>query len=156
MSGGFRRSHARGGAARLLKRRFQSRPSTPGQPAGAAATTSPEQTATPKDIQRLTALVRLLDEAFRIPGTPWRVGIDGLIGLVPGVGDLVGAALATYVLMESARLGVGRWTLARMAGNVALDFALGAFPLLGDVFDMAFKANRRNLRLLNAHLAKAS
>lgn len=141
-----------------MKRRFQSRPSTPGQPPGPEAVGASRErvAATPEDIQRLTSLVRLLDDAFRIPGTPWRVGVDGLIGLVPGVGDLIGAALATYVLKESARLGVGRWTLARMAGNVALDFALGAFPLLGDVFDVAFKANRRNLRLLNAHLAKAS
>jgi hypothetical protein len=103
-------------------------------------------------MQRLGALVRLLDDAFRVPGTRWRVGLDGLIGLIPGVGDLIGAALSIYVLKESARLGVSRRTLARMAGNIALDFGLGALPLVGDAFDFAFKANRRNLRLLQKSL----
>lgn len=105
-------------------------------------------------MERLEKLVRLLDEAIRIPGTKWRLGVDCLVGLVPGAGDLIGAALATYVLKESARLGANRRTLARMAGNIAVDLAVGAIPLLGDIFDVAFKANRRNLNLLKKQLER--
>jgi hypothetical protein len=108
----------------------------------------------PKDIEHLETLVRLLDEAIRIPGTNWRFGLDSVFGLLPGAGDLAGAILAAYVLKESSRLGASRRTLARMVGNIALDFAVGAVPLLGDVFDVAFKANRRNLRLLKKHLKR--
>lgn len=108
------------------------------------------------DLQKLESLVRLLDEAFAIPGTKWRVGLDSLLGLVPGAGDLASAVMAGYVLRQSAKLGVSRLTLARMFGNVALDLAVGAVPVLGDLFDVAFKSNRRNLRLLRKHLDRSA
>ena len=103
-------------------------------------------------LRRLDRLARLLDEAFRIPGTRWRIGIDGLIGMAPGVGDLVTAAISLYPVIEAARLGVPNRVLARMLVNVGIDTGLGAVPVVGDIFDIAFKSNRRNIDLLRKHL----
>ncbi len=103
-------------------------------------------------IQRIRTLARLLDNAFGIPGTNWRFGWDSLIGLVPGGGDLATALLASYIVAEAAKLGVPRRTLWRMLANVAIDMAGGAVPFAGDVFDFAFKANRKNLKLVEQHL----
>jgi hypothetical protein len=103
-------------------------------------------------LRRLDRLARLLDEAFRIPGTRFRIGIDGLIGMAPGVGDLVTAAIALYPVIEAARLGVPNRVLARMLVNVGIDTGLGAVPVVGDIFDIAFKSNRRNIDLLRKHL----
>ncbi len=94
----------------------------------------------------------LLDSAVRIPGTRWRFGLDALIGLVPGLGDVVGVVLSSWFLLEGARVGAPASMLWRMAGNIALDAVLGFVPVLGDVLDVAFKANRRNARLLAMHL----
>lgn len=105
-------------------------------------------------LARITALTRLLDSAFVIPGTRRRVGLDSVIGLVPGFGDAISAALASYIIWEARRLGLPRWKIARMMANVAVDTALGAVPLAGDVFDVFFKANERNLRIIHAHLGK--
>jgi hypothetical protein len=96
----------------------------------------------------------LLDEAVRIPGTNFRLGLDALIGLVPGAGDVVTTALAAYIVAEAARLGVSKPVLFRMLVNLGLDFMLGAVPVAGDVFDAVWKANRKNLDLLERHLAK--
>lgn len=93
-----------------------------------------------------------MDNAIRIPGTSYRVGLDPIVGLLPGVGDVLGLAVAAYPLIEARRLGVGKRVLLRMVGNVAVDAAVGAVPLLGDLFDAAFKANVRNLRLLEKEL----
>lgn len=134
-----------------MSRRPRSKPA-PDSVTGDAPASSRSTRARADDLKRLDALVRLLDEAFRIPGTKYRIGLDGLLGFVPGLGDLIGAALASYVLKEAARLGASKTTLARMAGNIALDMALGAVPLVGDLFDVAFKANRRNYKLLCKHL----
>lgn len=101
----------------------------------------------------IEALTRLLDDRFRIPGTSIRFGLDGLIGLVPGVGDAATTAAALYVVWRARSLGVPKAVLARMVANLLADMALGAVPLLGDVFDVAFKANRRNLDLLRRSLA---
>lgn len=101
---------------------------------------------------RLERLAWLLDSSIRIPGTRRTVGIDPIIGLVPVAGDLVGVALSSYILAEAARLGAGRRVLARMAFNIALEGVVGMVPLLGDAFDAAWKANRRNMRLLDAWL----
>lgn len=103
-------------------------------------------------LERLRWLARLLDEALRVPGTPIRVGLDGLIGLVPGVGDALTAFLSLYIVQQATRFGVPRATLARMLANVAIDFLGGTVPLLGDLFDVAWKANRMNVDLLDAHL----
>lgn len=108
-----------------------------------------------RELQRLRRLTHLLDTSLRVPGTRWRFGLDPLLGLVPGLGDGAGALLSLYVLLEAGRLGAPRWTLLRMAANVAVEAVVGAVPLLGDLFDAAWKANRRNLRLLEAHLADA-
>ena len=113
--------------------------------------TSP--TPAPSQLQRLRVLSHLLDDSLRVPGTGFRFGLDAVIGLVPGIGDATGAALSAYVLVEAGRLGAPRATLLRMAGNVALEAIAGAVPFLGDLFDAGWKANLRNLRLLEAHLA---
>jgi hypothetical protein len=94
-----------------------------------------------------------LDAGIRIPGTSLRFGLDPIIGLIPGWGDAAGAVLAGWIVVEAIRLGVSRATLIRIAGNVALDAGLGAVPLIGDVFDFAWKANLRNVALLERHLA---
>jgi Domain of unknown function (DUF4112) len=104
-------------------------------------------------LRRLRSLVNLLDTAFEIPGTRWRFGIDGIIGLVPGAGDLLTTALSAWIIHEARSLGARRRTLARMAGNVAIDFLVGAVPVLGDFFDVAWKANAKNLALLERDLA---
>ncbi len=100
----------------------------------------------------LRRLAWWLDEAFRIPGTRQRVGFDALIGLIPGVGDTLGALLSTYIIVEAARRGASPWTVARMLGNVAVETLFGAFPIVGDVFDAVFKANQRNMALLGETL----
>jgi hypothetical protein len=102
----------------------------------------------PQRVGRLRQVGYLLDDAIPIPGTSLRFGIDSVIGLVPGLGDLVGGALSLYILFESARMGVPRSVLARMGWNVAIDTLVGEVPLLGDLFDAGFKANMRNLALL--------
>lgn len=99
-------------------------------------------------VGRLRRLSYLLDNSIPIPGTPFRIGLDSIIGLVPGVGDLVGGAFSLYIILEAAKLGVPRPLLARMGWNVAIDVLVGTVPLLGDLFDAGWKANLRNLALL--------
>lgn len=103
-------------------------------------------------IQRLRKLSRLLDSAFGIPGTKFRVGLDPILGLIPGAGDLVGTALSAYIVIEAARLGVPRATLGKMVSNILLESVVGAVPVLGDWFDFAWKANLKNMELLETHL----
>ncbi len=94
-----------------------------------------------------------MDEAVGVPGTRVRLGLDGLLGLLaPGAGDAVGGAVSVYAMYAAARLGAGPAVLLRMALNVGLDALVGIVPLLGDLFDFAFKANRRNLRLLESYV----
>ena len=104
------------------------------------------------DRRRVETVAYWLDERFRIPGTSIRVGLDGIAGLIPGVGDAATTLIALYIVAEGYRLGLPRRAIVRMLGNVGLDFVLGSIPLLGDVFDVAFKANRRNLRILLDHV----
>ena len=105
-----------------------------------------------RSIERLRQLAFLLDDRFRIPGTSYRIGLDGLIGLVPGFGDAATTLLSLYIVLGARRLGVPVTKLGRMGLNVGLDAVLGAVPLVGDLFDVAWKANRRNLALLLDHL----
>ncbi|MBC7944947.1 MAG: DUF4112 domain-containing protein [Burkholderiales bacterium] len=101
--------------------------------------------------EKLERLSHWLDDRFAIPGTNWRIGLDGLIGLVPGIGDVVTTALSAYIVIEARRMGVPKAVLVRMIKNVVLDAAVGSVPLIGDVFDVRMKTNRRNLALLNDH-----
>ena len=105
-------------------------------------------------IARLDALATLLDTAFVVPGTNIRFGIDAMIGLVPGIGDAITTLMSLYIVREARALGVPRRVIARMLMNVALDGVVGAVPLLGDAFDVMWRANRRNMALLQSHLAR--
>jgi Domain of unknown function (DUF4112) len=103
-------------------------------------------------LQRVARLAYWLDDRFRIPGTRLRVGLDGLLGLIPGIGDTATALVATYIVLEAARLGVPKRTLAHMLANVGVDYIVGLVPLVGDLGDFGWKANRRNARMLHDHL----
>ena len=103
---------------------------------------------------RARAVARSLDSAVGIPGTGIRVGLDPILGLIPGLGDVVGGALAGYIVLLAARYGAPRSVLLRMASNLAIDSLLGSVPLLGDLFDVGWKANVRNLTLLEHYLGQ--
>lgn len=99
-------------------------------------------------LERLDRLAHLLDSSIRIPGIGYRIGYDALIGLIPGIGDVAGLTMSTYIVVQAARFHLPKATLLRMVANVALEALIGAIPGAGDVFDAAYKANMRNLRLL--------
>ena len=103
-------------------------------------------------VARLDALATLLDTAVLIPGTNFRFGLDALIGLVPGIGDAVTTAMSLWIVHEAHQLGAPKHVIARMLGNVALDGVVGAVPLIGDAFDVMWRSNRRNMRLLQQWL----
>jgi hypothetical protein len=113
-------------------------------------------TAAPPDprLARLRRLVRVWDEAVRVPGTRFAVGLDALVGLVPGLGDALGALVAGSVLFTALRAGVPAPVAVRMLLNIALDACVGAIPVAGDVFDAGFRANARNVALLEHWLAE--
>ena len=102
--------------------------------------------------ERLNWLAWLLDSSIPIPGTQLTVGVDALVGLFPVIGDLIGVALSSYILSQAARLGAPRSVLTRMAFNIGVEGVVGIVPFAGDVFDAAFKANQRNVRLLDQWL----
>jgi hypothetical protein len=120
-------------------------------PAGAERRADP---AVARQLAFARALARLLDEAFAIPGTSLTIGLDPLVGLVPGIGDLLGAVASTLILGIAARLGAPASLLARMALNVAIDTLVGAVPIAGDLFDAGWKSNVRNVRLLETWLER--
>jgi hypothetical protein len=99
-------------------------------------------------------IAQLMDDQFAVPCTRIRFGLDSLLGLVPGLGDALTSAISLLIVHHAWQSGASKLTLARMLGNVGVDFVIGAVPLVGDLFDFAWKANRRNARLLEAHLAK--
>jgi uncharacterized protein DUF4112 len=103
-------------------------------------------------LERLRRLARLLDSAVQLPGTRVRFGLDPIIGLVPGLGDVIGAIFSTLIIFQAARLGAPRSTLIRMLANVGVDTLVGEIPLLGDLFDFGWKSNTRNIALLEQHL----
>ena len=103
-------------------------------------------------LEQVRRLARQLDTSIQLPGG-MRIGWDAILGLVPGVGDWAGALLSSYIILQAVRLGASREVLLRMVGNVALETMVGAVPFLGDVFDAAWRANTRNVRLIEEHLA---
>jgi|SRR5688572_5332740 hypothetical protein len=107
------------------------------------------------ELERLEQLANLLDARFTVPGTSIRFGVDSVLGLIPALGDAAGLFASLYIMTRLERLGLPRWTRRRMLANVAIDALAGAVPLLGDLFDVAFKANRRNIALARRALEKA-
>ncbi len=109
--------------------------------------------AAPDDaVRRMEFVALLLDSAFVLPGTNRRVGIDAIIGLVPGIGDVVTTLLSTYVIWEARNLGVSRWALGRMLANLAIHASVGSIPIIGDIFDAFFRVNQRNMKIVHAQL----
>ena len=105
-------------------------------------------------VERLRRVARLLDSAIGIPGTRFRVGFDGLVGLIPGGGDALTALFALWIVYEARRLGLPGTKIARMLLNVGVDAAIGVVPVLGDLFDFAFKANLRNIAIIDRHFGE--
>ncbi len=99
-------------------------------------------------VKRLDSIATLMDTAFVVPGTGVRFGFDGLIGLVPGIGDAVTTILSLYLVHEAWQLGAPKHVIGRMLANVALDGVVGSVPVAGDIFDVLWRANKRNMRLL--------
>jgi hypothetical protein len=117
---------------------------------GATLISGAHASGTQDRMQRLRSLAWLLDDSIPLPGG-FRVGLDAVIGLIPGLGDALGALVSAYILNEARRLGAPRSVLMRMTGNVLLETVVGAVPFAGDLFDAAFKANMRNLALLERY-----
>lgn len=109
-----------------------------------------------QNLKKIRKIANLLDAAIGIPGTKFRIGLDPILGLLPGGGDLVGAAISGYLIYLAARFGLEKAEIGKMIGNVALETLLGTVPLVGDLFDAYFKANLRNLEILETHIEKSA
>ena len=103
--------------------------------------------------RRLGRIAWLLDSAIRVPGTRFRIGLDPILGIIPGFGDVLGVLMSSYIVREAAAAGAPKSVLLRMAWNVAVEGIVGMIPFAGDIFDAAWKANQRNVALLEAHFA---
>jgi hypothetical protein len=114
-----------------------------------------DETETPPGLRRAQRVATLLDDAVTIPGINVKVGLDPLVGLLPVSGDVAAAVCSLYIVAEAVRSGVSRGVVARMLLNIALDFAVGSVPVVGDVFDVFWKANRRNVDLFERALDAA-
>jgi hypothetical protein len=108
----------------------------------------------PRELAQVRALARVLDSAVEVPGTKFRIGLDAVIGLIPGIGDLISMLVGGYILTTAARLGVPRAVLGRMLVNLGTDAVVGSVPVIGDVLDAAWRANSKNVRLLEQALAE--
>ena len=104
--------------------------------------------------QRIEAMELLLERAFRLPGTERRIGLDVILDVIPVVGDVIAAAMGAWIVWEARNLGMSKWHIARMSGNVGLDFLLGAIPWIGAIPDFFFRSNTRNLRIVKRWLDK--
>lgn len=102
--------------------------------------------------QRLEKLSHVLDGLFRLPGTDWRFGLDGIVGLIPGVGDTATGVIGSYLIAEAVQIGARKRVIAKMLVNIVVDWLIGLIPLAGDLLDFAFKAHRKNLALLLAEM----
>ena len=109
---------------------------------------TPRADADPRRVERLRALAYVLDSSIPVPGTGMRIGLDPIIGLIPGIGDAVGGLMSSYIVLQAARMGAPVTVLLRMLLNVAAEAVVGVIPIVGDLFDAGFKANVRNLALL--------
>jgi uncharacterized protein DUF4112 len=107
-----------------------------------------------ESVARLEALARLMDGAFVVPGTKIRLGLDAVIGLVPVAGDVISGLVSSYLIWEARQLGAPRFLIARMMANTFLDTTIGAIPVVGDAFDLMFRANMKNMALLRRHMEK--
>lgn len=107
-------------------------------------------------LDRLRRFANLMDSAFRVPGTNFEMGLEGLVGLIPGIGDFASAVVAFYVPFEAVRMGAPWAKVAQMLFNILVDAVLGTIPVVGDLFDIAFKANNRNVRLLEEYLDRGA
>jgi len=106
------------------------------------------------DIRRARALARALDSAVGIPGTPIRIGLDAVLGLIPGAGDVAGAVLSGYIVLAAVRAGAPSPVIWRMLANIGMDTLVGSVPVIGDVFDVAYKSNIRNVELLERYASQ--
>ena len=104
--------------------------------------------------RRIEAMEQLLERSFTVPGVNYKIGLDSVAGLVPVVGDFVTAAMGMWLVWEARNLGLPKWKLWRMTGNVAFDTAVGAVPVVGDAFDFLFRSNSKNLKIVKRHLDK--
>lgn len=109
-----------------------------------------------RSLAQLSRYARVLDASIGIPGTRWRIGVDPLVGLIPGIGDWLGVGFSAWIVWQARRLGVRRSTLWRMLANLGLEATVGAIPLLGDAFDVWFRANQRNVALLAEDLRRTA
>ena len=109
-----------------------------------------------RDMSEVRRLAHLLDEAVKIPIINYRVGLDGLLGIVPVIGDFSGFAISSYIIFKAHNMGVPREKVSRMVFNSVVDVLVGSIPLIGDVFDLFWKSNKRNLRIVERHFASYS
>ena len=105
-------------------------------------------------VRRMDLVAKLLDTAFVLPGTNQRFGVDAVIGLVPGIGDVITTLLSSYVIWEARNLGVSKLAMGRMLANLGIHAVVGAIPVVGDIFDAFFRVNQRNMRIVRAQLAR--
>ena len=104
--------------------------------------------------RRVEAMEVLLERSMVVPGTNYRIGLDTIVGLVPVVGDIITAAMGSYIVWEARNLGLPKWKLWHMIGRVGMDTAIGAVPVVGDAFDLVYRSNSKNLRTIRKHLDK--
>lgn len=109
---------------------------------------------TEQAVARLEAVAKVMDGVLAVPGTNIRLGVDAVIGLVPGIGDVISGLISSYLIWEARQLGAPRWLIGRMMANTLLDTTVGAIPILGDAFDVMFRANMKNMALLRRHMTK--
>ncbi len=107
-----------------------------------------------KNLQKIRRMAKLLDTAIGIPGTKFRIGLDPILGLIPGGGDLITATISFYLVFLATRFGLEKPEIAKMIKNIMLETTVGFIPIAGDIFDAYFKTNMRNLEILEQHLAK--
>jgi Domain of unknown function (DUF4112) len=127
----------------------------PDQPTAKMRPELPKLGSDPRSVrQRIEAMEKLLERMFVIPGINRPVGLDVILDIIPGVGTISAAALGSYITWEARNLGMSKWQMTRMAGNIGLDMLLGAIPWVGAIPDLFFRSNTRNLRIIKRHLDK--